>query len=123
MRGNSSSRTSSTNSSCTCITSFDAIRSATQAATASGARLQVSVESIDVTLLALDTALAVAQIKVNGGPGAATIIVKRTAEGLRLVHEHYSLRPGSSVSSPASAAPSPVIPTPGPSAPAKKKQP
>lgn len=86
---------------------FDAIRAATQAATASGARLEVSVESVDVALLAIDTALAVAQIKVNDGPGAATMIVKRTAEGLRLVHEHYSLRPGSS--------------TPSPSAPAKKK--
>jgi hypothetical protein len=25
-------------------------------------------------------------------PGALTIIVKRTPEGLRLIHEHYSLR-------------------------------
>ncbi|HEY7239762.1 MAG TPA: nuclear transport factor 2 family protein [Burkholderiales bacterium] len=71
------------------------------------ARVSVSVGAIDVTPLGADTALAVAPMVVtaegfpaDGGPkltsmdypGALTMIVKRTPEGLRLIHEHYSVR-------------------------------
>ena len=76
---------------------WEAIRAATEAATGSGNRFKVTVEAVEVTLLAPDTALAVAPIVLNNGRGAATFVVKRTAEGaLRLIHEHCSLRPGSS---------------------------
>ena len=62
---------------------------------------------VDVTPLGADTALAVAPMVVtaegfpaDGGPkltstdypGALTMIVKRTPEGLRLIHEHHSVR-------------------------------
>jgi hypothetical protein len=70
----------------------------------SGDELKVKVGTMDVTAIGSDTALAVAPIKV--GPylqigrvitleaaGAITIIVKRTPEGLRVIHEHYSLQP------------------------------
>jgi hypothetical protein len=30
---------------------------------------------------------------VMDAQGAMTVIVKRTPDGLRLIHEHYSLRP------------------------------
>jgi ketosteroid isomerase-like protein len=60
-----------------------------------------------VTPLAGDSALAVAPMVVSaerfpqdgGGklmsseyPGALTMIVKRTPDGLRLIHEHHSVR-------------------------------
>ena len=76
---------------------WEAIKAATEAATGSDNRFKVTVEAVEVTLLGPDAALAVAPIILNNGRGAATIVVKRTAEGaLKLVHEHYSLRPGSS---------------------------
>jgi uncharacterized protein (TIGR02246 family) len=74
---------------------WDAIRAATEEATASRGRFEVTLGTIEVTLLGPDAALAVAAMLVNNAAGAATIVVKRTAEGLRLIHEHYSLRPGS----------------------------
>jgi uncharacterized protein (TIGR02246 family) len=84
---------------------WKAIQKATEDATASGARFKVTMGTIDVTLLGPDTALAVASMTLSpaqplqpghgvvtrDAPGAATILVKRFPEGLRLVHEHYSL--------------------------------
>jgi ketosteroid isomerase-like protein len=59
--------------------------------------------AIEVTPLAPDAAVAVGTVDVQGIyqvgnmvvdnlPGAFTIVVKQTPEGLRLVHEHYSIR-------------------------------
>jgi hypothetical protein len=53
--------------------------------------------------LAPDAALAVATMNLAGQhqisgvpvmnlPGAFTMVVRRTPEGLRLIHEHYSVR-------------------------------
>lgn len=82
---------------------WDAIRTATDEGAAAAARIKLTVGTIDVTSLGPDTALAVATMNLSGLqqigrtyvvdlPGALTIIVKRTPEGLRLIHEHYSVR-------------------------------
>jgi ketosteroid isomerase-like protein len=71
------------------------------------ARIAVALGPVDVTPLGPDSALAVAPMTVtaerfpqDGGgklistdyPGALTMIVKRTPEGLRLIHEHHSVQ-------------------------------
>lgn len=82
---------------------WDAIRAATDENIAATARLSLGIGTIDVTPLGPDTALAVSSMTLSGvyrigptsmreTPGALTIVVKRTPEGLRLIHEHYSLR-------------------------------
>jgi len=86
---------------------WDAISSSSSENLSALARVSVSLGAVDVTLLAADSALAVAPMVVNaerfsqdgGGklvsseyPGALTMIVKRTPEGLRLIHEHHSVR-------------------------------
>jgi len=83
---------------------WDAIRTATDESIAAAARVKVAVGTIDVTSLGPDAALAVASMNLSGlqqvgrayvvdVPGALTIVVKRTPDGLRLIHEHYSVRP------------------------------
>jgi ketosteroid isomerase-like protein len=64
---------------------------------------KIELGTFEVTPLSADTAMAVGTLTLRGTyhignmvlenlPGAFTIIVKRTPEGLRLVHEHYSIR-------------------------------
>jgi ketosteroid isomerase-like protein len=82
---------------------WNAIRAATDDAAAENALLKVELGKVDVTPLGADTALAVAPMTVSShppardgsltnAPGALSIVVKRTPEGLRIVHEHYSLK-------------------------------
>jgi len=82
---------------------WEAIRSATDATLSRPNRAQVALGMINVTPLAPDAALAVGTMNFIGShqignmtfeslPGAFTIVVKRTPEGLRLIHEHYSVR-------------------------------
>ena len=84
---------------------WKAISTATTDAYADPVRIKVSLDKLDVTRLGADTALVVAPISMSsskpvqiGGntmtsaPGAMTIVVKRTAEGLRIIHDHYSIR-------------------------------
>ena len=83
---------------------LDAVRTVTDESIAATSKLNIALGTIDVTPLAADTALAVASMIISPAPaaacksasearGAMTMIVKRTPEGLRLIHEHYSLRP------------------------------
>lgn len=64
---------------------------------------KIELGTFEVTPLSADTAIAVGALTLHGTfhmgnmvlqdlPGAFTIVVKRTPEGLRLVHEHYSIR-------------------------------
>jgi ketosteroid isomerase-like protein len=86
---------------------FDAIKTSSDENISALARVSVSLGAVDVMPLAADAALAVAPMVVtaegfppDGGPkltstdypGALTMIVKRTPEGLRLIHEHHSVR-------------------------------
>jgi hypothetical protein len=86
---------------------FDAIKTSSSEDISALARVSVSLGAVDVTPLGADSALAVAPITVtaegfppDGGPkltsteypGALTMIVKRTPEGLRMIHEHHSVR-------------------------------
>lgn len=82
---------------------WDAIRFANAPGMADAKRFRLVLRSVDITLLAPDTALAVASVSVSGTlqmgsvqasnvPGALTLVVRRTPAGLRLIHEHYSVR-------------------------------
>ena len=86
---------------------FDAIQTSSSENLSALARVSVSLGAVDVTPLAGDSALAVAPMVVSAErfpqdgsgklvsseyPGALTMIVKRTPEGLRLIHEHHSVR-------------------------------
>ena len=86
---------------------FDAIQTSSSENVSALARVSVSLGAVDVTPLAGDSALAVAPMVVSAErfpqdgsgklasseyPGALTMIVKRTPEGLRLIHEHHSVR-------------------------------
>ena len=86
---------------------WDAINTASSENISAFARVSVSLGAVEVTPLGADLALAVAPMVVNaegfpadGGPkltstdypGALTMIVKRTPDGLRLIHEHHSVR-------------------------------
>lgn len=64
---------------------------------------KIVLATIQVTPLSADAAVAVGTLNVQGTrqvgdlivndlPGAYTLVVRRTPEGLRLVHEHYSIR-------------------------------
>jgi len=64
---------------------------------------KIELLTTEVTALSADAAIAVGTLSLRGTyrignmvldtlPGAFTIVVKRTPEGLRLVHEHYSIR-------------------------------
>lgn len=86
---------------------WDAIRSSSGESLTAVARITVALGAVDVMPLGPDSALAVGAMTVtaegfppDGGskltsteyPGALTMIVKRTPEGLRLLHEHHSVR-------------------------------
>lgn len=80
---------------------YDAIQTATKDSIAHSSQTPLDVGAIDVTPLAADTVLAVFPFTLTLGtkgktpvktPGAGTIILKRTKDGLRVMHEHYSLR-------------------------------
>src|SRR5262245_23858296 len=86
---------------------FDSIKSSSSENLSALARVSVSIGATDVTPLSGDSALAVAPMVVTAErfpqdgsgklvsseyPGAVTMIVKRTPEGLRLIHEHHSVR-------------------------------
>jgi ketosteroid isomerase-like protein len=86
---------------------WDAINTSSSENISAFARISVSLGALDVTPLASDSALAVAPMIVNvegfphdatgkltsiDYPGALTMIVKRTPDGLRLIHEHHSVR-------------------------------
>ena len=86
---------------------WDAIRVSSSENLAAVADVRVAIGAVEVTAIGADTALAVAPMVVTaerfplqgGGkltsedlPGALTMIVKRTPEGLRLIHEHHSVR-------------------------------
>jgi|SRR5262245_31645191 len=86
---------------------WDAIRTGSSESLTAVARITVALGAVEVTALAPDTALAVGSMVVtaegfppDGGPkltstdypGALTMIVKRTPDGLRLIHEHHSVR-------------------------------
>jgi uncharacterized protein (TIGR02246 family) len=84
---------------------WNAIRAATDDAYAQNVRVKLTLGMLDVTRLGRDTALAVASMSVSSNqpvqtarglttnaPGALTIVVRRTPDGLRVIHEHYSLR-------------------------------
>jgi ketosteroid isomerase-like protein len=81
---------------------WDAIR---VAAEGNVERRQQKIELLttEVTPLSADVGIATGTLNLRGTykmgnmvldslPGAYTIVVKRTPEGLRLVHEHYSIR-------------------------------
>jgi len=64
---------------------------------------KIELLTTEVTPLSADAAIAVGTLNLRGTyhmgnmvldtvPAAYTIVVKRTPEGLRLVHEHYSIR-------------------------------
>jgi len=86
---------------------WDAIRVASNESLTAVADVRVALKGIDVTPLGPDSALAVASMVVTADrfppagagklisedfPGALTMIVKRTPDGLRLIHEHHSVR-------------------------------
>ena len=82
---------------------WEAIRTSTDQGTARSPQFKMTTGTVDVMPLAPDTALVVATMNLAGQhqiggvsvlnlPGAFTMVVRRTPEGLRLVHEHYSVR-------------------------------
>jgi len=84
---------------------WEAIRAATDRSMRQPDPGKVALGNIDVTTLAPDLSMATGSMRVTGGPfqvgnrtvnelgGAYTILVKRTPEGLRVLHEHFSVRP------------------------------
>jgi ketosteroid isomerase-like protein len=79
---------------------WETIRKSTDANIAQATRIRFTVGTVDVVPLGNEFALATATMfltplkpgQAADLPGAATIVVKRTPEGLRLIHEHYSVR-------------------------------
>ena len=79
---------------------WNAIRASTDSTIALSSRVRVTLGTVDVMPLDADAAIAVAQTHfspIQAGTfrefsGAMTIVVRRTPAGLRLVHEHYSLK-------------------------------
>lgn len=79
---------------------WDAIRASTDANVAEATRVRITLGTVEVTGLGTDFALAVAPMYITplqsrravDVPGGLTILVKRTPEGLRLIHQHYSVR-------------------------------
>jgi ketosteroid isomerase-like protein len=81
---------------------WDAIRVSTDAGLEQR-KGKIELGAVDVTPLSSEAAVATGTLNVRGIhhvgnmivdslPGAFTVVVKRTPEGLRLVHEHYSIR-------------------------------
>src|SRR6266850_2226178 len=68
-----------------------------------GSPIKATIGTVDLTAIGPDTSLAIAPMKLSeavigrtlvmDAQGAMTVLVKRTPDGLRLIHEHYSLRP------------------------------
>ena len=82
------------------VRGWEAIRKSVDESIAQSSRLRITVGTVDVIPLGTDSALAVAPMFVTllqekrrpDIPGSLTIVVKRTPAGLRLIHEHSSLR-------------------------------
>ena len=85
---------------------WEAIRAATDTSFKEEVRIKLVVDKLDVTRIGADAALAVGSMTVSSpqpiqlgrswltsATGAMTLVVRKTPEGLRLIHEHYSLRP------------------------------
>jgi ketosteroid isomerase-like protein len=83
---------------------WKAINAATGDAYAQDVRVKVTIEKMDVMRIGRDSALATAPVSVStnqpvetargsisSAPGAMSVLVKRTPEGLRVIHDHYSL--------------------------------
>jgi len=81
---------------------WEAMRTSTDA-NVERRRGKIVLDTVEVTPLSPEAAVAVGTLNVQGIhhlgnmvvnnlPGAFTMVVKRTPEGLRLVHEHYSIR-------------------------------
>jgi|SRR5689334_16964359 len=86
---------------------FDSIKTSSSEDLSALARVSVSLGAVDVMPIGSDAAVAVAPMTVTAEsfpqdgsgklvsteyPGALTVIVKRTPEGLRVLHEHHSVR-------------------------------
>jgi len=86
---------------------WEAIRTSTDESINTTSQFKLNIGTIDVTVLGNDAALVVAPMSISSGgkpvivgrnlmqvdlSGALTIVAKRTPEGLRLIHEHYSVR-------------------------------
>jgi ketosteroid isomerase-like protein len=85
---------------------WEAIRAATDTSFNEEVRIKLVVDNLAVSRIGADAALAVGSMTVSSprpiqlgrtwlssASGAMTLVVKRTPEGLRVIHEHYSLRP------------------------------
>lgn len=85
---------------------WEAIRAATDTSFNEEIRIKLVVDNLAVSRIGADAALAVGSMTVSSpqpiqlgrtwlssASGAMTLVVKRTPEGLRVIHEHYSLRP------------------------------
>jgi ketosteroid isomerase-like protein len=78
---------------------WDEIRKSTDATIAETTRARVTLGTVEVTSIASDYALAVAPMFISDLqslrpvdiPGGMTMVVKRTPEGIRLIHEHFSV--------------------------------
>lgn len=75
---------------------WETIQKVTGETIADARETSIAIGAIDVTPLGPDTVLAVFPMQLGTPPrtveGAGTIVIKRTPEGLRVIHEHYSLR-------------------------------
>jgi ketosteroid isomerase-like protein len=78
---------------------WEEIRKTTDTNIAEATRVRVTVGTVEVAALGTDYALAIAPLYLTSlqvlnpidVPGAVTMLVKRTPEGIRLVHEHFSV--------------------------------
>ena len=81
---------------------YDTIKSITDETIVAVSKRPVTVDSVDVMPLGPDMALALVSMTITrtvgkrkvATPSVGTIVVKRTPEGLRIIHEHYSQRGG-----------------------------
>lgn len=83
---------------------WDAIKQATERSARQPLPGKVALGEMEVFTLGPDTALASGAMRIGGGAfqlgnrtvnelgGAYTIIVKKTPDGLRVIHEHFSVR-------------------------------
>ena len=85
---------------------WEAIRTATDTSFKEEVRIKLVVDKLAISSIGPDAALAVGSMTVSStapiqlgrswltsAAGAMTLVVKKTPEGLRLLHEHYSLKP------------------------------
>ena len=83
---------------------WEAIRDATDKSMRQPDPGKVALGNMDIAALAPDLSMAYGTMRITGGPfqvgnrmvnelgGAFTLLVRRTPDGLRLVHEHFSVR-------------------------------